>query len=131
MQLASFPAGHLAGLLRLLRALVLGVPTVILDGWDAARAAELIAPHAVTFTAGTPFHLTAPLDALEAGSRLGPLREFLVGAASVPAELVARADRAGIATFRCYGSTEHPTMSSARFGDPLVKRQFTDGKGAT
>jgi acyl-CoA synthetase (AMP-forming)/AMP-acid ligase II len=56
------------------------------------------------------------------------LREFLVGAASVPAELVARADRAGIATFRC---TEHPTMSSARFGDPLVKRQFTDGKGAT
>ncbi|HWR48145.1 MAG TPA: hypothetical protein VN327_11115 [Pseudonocardiaceae bacterium] len=57
--------------------------------------------------------------------------EFLVGAASVPAELVARADRAGIAAFRCYGSTEHPIMSSARFGDPLVKRQFTDGKGAT
>jgi hypothetical protein len=44
---------------------------------------------------------------------------------------VARADRAGIAAFRCYGSTEHPTLSSARFDDPLAKRQFTDEKGGT
>jgi hypothetical protein len=32
---------------------------------------------------------------------------------------------------RRYGSTEHPTVSSARFDDPLAKRQFTDGKGGT
>lgn len=34
-------------------------------------------------------------------------------------------------SWSCYGSTEHPTVSSARFDDPLAKRQFTDGKGGT
>jgi len=128
VQLAAFPAGHVAGLLGILRFLVLGTPTVVMDGWNAQRAAQLIAEHGVTYTSGSPFHLAALLDEAEAGAPVGSVREFLVGAATVPAELVARADRAGIAAFRCYGSTEQPTISSGRAGDPLAKRQFTDGR---
>jgi acyl-CoA synthetase (AMP-forming)/AMP-acid ligase II len=128
IQLASFPVGHIAGLLGLLRALILGTPTVVMDGWHAARATRLVAEQAVTFTSGSPFHLTALLEEAEAGASLGSLREFLVGAATVPPELVARAARAGIAAFRCYGSTEHPTISCGRADDPLPKRQFTDGR---
>ncbi|ROO87898.1 acyl-CoA synthetase (AMP-forming)/AMP-acid ligase II [Actinocorallia herbida] len=128
VQLASFPVGHVAGLCGLLRTLLHAMPTVVLDGWDPARALDLIPEYRVTYTSGTPIHLATLLDALETGAPLGTLREYLVGAATVPAELVARADRLGINAFRSYGSTEHPTISSGRHDDPLDKRQFTDGR---
>ena len=37
--LGLFPPGHMAGLLSLLRILLLGTPTVIMQAWDAALAA--------------------------------------------------------------------------------------------
>jgi acyl-CoA synthetase (AMP-forming)/AMP-acid ligase II len=128
VQLMSFPCGHVAGLCSLFRTLALGTATVLMDGWNPQRALELIPKYGVTYTSGTPLHLTTLLEALEAGAPLGTLREFLVGAASVPSELVARAERQGITAFRAYGSTEHPTISSATARDPLAKRQFTDGR---
>jgi cyclohexanecarboxylate-CoA ligase len=39
--LGLFPPGHMAGLLSLLRILLLGTPTVIMQAWDAALAPEL------------------------------------------------------------------------------------------
>ena len=42
--------------------------------------------------------------------------------------LVERADAAGIVTWRTYGSTEHPAISSGGPGDPPDKRRLTDGK---
>ncbi|WGL54000.1 AMP-binding protein [Nocardioides sp. BP30] len=125
--LISFPFGHVAGLVSILRPLLLGTPTVVMDGWKPDVAIDLIASQAVTMTSGTPLHLATLLDALEAGAPLGSLDEYLVGAATVPSELVARADRLGIRAFRCYGSTEQPTISSGTARDPLEKRQFTDG----
>ncbi|HLS75795.1 MAG TPA: AMP-binding protein [Nocardia sp.] len=126
--LVSFPFGHIAGVVSLLRPLLLGRSTVFLDGWDADLALELIPRYRITSTSGTPLHLATLLDALEAGAELGSLARYLVGAATVPADLVARADRLGISAFRCYGSTEHPTVSSGTATDPLAKRQFTDGR---
>lgn len=128
VQLACFPSGHIAGLLNLFRALMLGTPTVFMDGWQADKAVEIVAAHEVTCTSGSPYHLASLLEALDAGAALGSLRQFLVGAATVPAELVARADAAGIAAYRSYGSTEHPTIASGYPDDPLPKRQFTDGR---
>ncbi|WP_051026920.1 AMP-binding protein [Nocardia higoensis] len=126
--LVSFPFGHIAGVVSLLRLLLRGTPTVVIDGWDPALALELVPRYRITSTSGTPLHLATLLDALEAGAPLGSLSRYLVGAATVPAELVARADRLGISAFRCYGSTEHPTVSSGTVADPLAKRQFTDGR---
>ena len=40
--LAMFPPGHVAGLLGLVRLLVRGTPTVVLETWDPGRAASLI-----------------------------------------------------------------------------------------
>ncbi|CAN5701487.1 AMP-binding protein [soil metagenome] len=128
VQLVSFPAGHVAGVVSLLRCLVLGTPTIVTDGWDPARALELISTYGVTYTSGTPLHLVTLLDALEAGAPIGTLDEYLVGAATVPGALVARADALGIHAFRCYGSTEHPTITSGARDDPLAKRQHTDGR---
>jgi acyl-CoA synthetase (AMP-forming)/AMP-acid ligase II len=128
-QLAAFPAGHVAGVLGLLRVLVAGLPSVIMDAWDPAAAALLVEEHRVTSAAGAPVYLATMLDAAEqAGHDLSSLTEYLTGAAGVPPALIERADRVGIAAYRCYGSSEHPTISSGVPADPLVKRATTDGR---
>lgn len=127
--LDAFPPGHVAGVAVLLRALAHGRPTVFMERWDAGAALELITRYAVTASAGVPFHLAALLDAAEsAGRDLGELRDYLVGAASVPPVLVERAAGAGIAAYRSYGSSEHPTVTSGSPADPAGKRAGTDGR---
>ncbi len=127
--LGLFPPGHMAGLLSLLRVLLLGTPTVIMQSWDAALAASLIDRHAVTSSGGAPVQLSSLLDQQAKGTAtLATLREFLTGAAPVPPSLIRRADAAGITAFRSYGSSEHPTVSAGTIADSLDKRAATDGR---
>jgi cyclohexanecarboxylate-CoA ligase len=128
-QLAAFPAGHVAGVLGLLRVLVLGTPSVVMDAWDPVAAARLVEEHHVTAGAGAPIYLATLLDESErAGRDLSSLTEYLTGAADVSPVLIERAGHAGIAAYRSYGSSEHPTISSGIPADPLVKRATTDGR---
>ena len=127
--LGLFPPGHMAGLLSLLRILLLGTPTVIMQAWDAGLAATLIDRHAVTACGGAPVQLSGLLDRQAGGTAgLGTLREFLTGAAPVPPSLIRRADAAGITAFRSYGSSEHPTVTAGTIADPLGPRAETDGR---
>jgi acyl-CoA synthetase (AMP-forming)/AMP-acid ligase II len=127
--LAAFPSGHVAGTLGLLRMLIHGKPHIVMDTWDAATAARLIEEHSVTATGGTPFFLTTLLDLAERGEvDLSSLREYGVGGASVPPKVVERAHQHGIAAFRAYGSSEHPTISGGSASDALDKRMHTDGR---
>jgi acyl-CoA synthetase (AMP-forming)/AMP-acid ligase II len=127
--LGLFPPGHMAGLLSLLRILLLGTPTVIMQAWDAALAASLIDRHAVTSCGGAPVQLSGLLDQRANGTaNLGTLRECLTGAAPVPPSLIRRADAAGITAFRSYGSSEHPTVSAGTIADSLGRRAGTDGR---
>ncbi|HEX4091971.1 MAG TPA: AMP-binding protein [Trebonia sp.] len=127
--LGLFPPGHMAGLLSLLRILLLGTPTVILQAWGAGLAASLIDRHAVTSCGGAPVQLSGLLDQQAAGTAtLGTLRECLTGAAPVPPSLIERAEAAGITAFRSYGSSEHPTVSAGTINDPLGRRSGTDGR---
>jgi acyl-CoA synthetase (AMP-forming)/AMP-acid ligase II len=129
--LMTFPAGHIASLLAVLRPLVAGGLTVMMDSWSPAAAAELIETHQITASAGTPFFLTTLLDEAERSGRdISTLQRFLVGAAAVPPGLVARAEAAGITAWRTYGSTEHPAISSGGPDDPPDKRRLTDGRVA-
>ena len=127
--LGLFPPGHMAGLLSLLRILLLGTPTVIMQAWEADLAAKLIERHAVTACGGAPVQLSGLLDRQASGTaRLGTLREFLTGAAPVPPSLIRRADAAGITAFRSYGSSEHPTVTAGTIAEPLGLRAETDGR---
>jgi acyl-CoA synthetase (AMP-forming)/AMP-acid ligase II len=127
--LGLFPPGHVAGLLNLLRVLLLGTPTVIMQAWDAALAASLIDRHAVISSGGAPVQLSGLLDQQAAGTAtLATLREFLTGAAPVPPSLIRRADAAGITSYRSYGSSEHPTVSAGTVADSLDRRAATDGR---
>jgi acyl-CoA synthetase (AMP-forming)/AMP-acid ligase II len=126
--LSLFPPGHVGGLLGLLRVLVHGSPTAVMDSWDPARAAGLVDRHGLTVAVGAPVQLAGLLDVQERGvASLATLREFLTGAASVPPALIRRADAAGIAAYRSYGSSEHPTVSSGVVDEPLEQRATTDG----
>jgi cyclohexanecarboxylate-CoA ligase len=128
-QLGLFPPGHIAGLLSLLRILLLGTPTVIMQAWDAALAASLIDRHAVTSAGGAPVQLSSLLDQQVRGTAaLATLREFLTGAAPVPPSLIRRADAAGITAYRSYGSSEHPTVTAGTIADSLDRRAATDGR---
>jgi cyclohexanecarboxylate-CoA ligase len=129
VHLAVFPAGHVAGVLGLLRALARATPTVALEKWDPVAAAALIDRYRVAVSVGAPAHLLAILEAADAyGDDLSSLRDYMLGAAQVPPHVVARANALGIAAYRGYGSSEHPTISSGVATDPETKRLSTDGR---
>jgi acyl-CoA synthetase (AMP-forming)/AMP-acid ligase II len=129
--LGTFPSGHVAALLALLRPLSCGGTTVMMDRWSARVAVELVEEYGVTASAGTPFFLSTLLDeAQRSGRDISSLSRFLVGAATVPAALVERAEAAGIVSWRTYGSTEHPAISTGQPDDPPEKRRCTDGRAA-
>jgi acyl-CoA synthetase (AMP-forming)/AMP-acid ligase II len=128
VSLVTFPPGHIAGVGNMLRSLTTGTRTVYLDGWDPARAVWLGHEYGVTSTAGAPIHLQDILSLGDSGVELPALREFLVGAAPVSEELGRRAASAGIATFRSYGATEHPTVTGEHAGESEWSRLATDGK---
>ncbi|MGC2568071.1 MAG: AMP-binding protein [Mycobacterium sp.] len=128
VSLVTFPPGHIAGVASMLRPLLSGARTVFIDGWDPARAVEVVHRFGVTCTAGTPFHLAGILDLGDTGDKLASLREFLVGAAPVAEEIGRRAAHVGISTFRSYGATEHPTVTSEHEGESEWARLNTDGK---
>lgn len=128
VNLAAFPAGHIAGVLGLLRMFVLGTSSVVMDMWDPALAARLVPENGITTTAGAPFYLASLMDEAERqGTSLATMGNYMVGAASVPASLVERADRTGIPVYRAYGSSEHPVITTGTPRHPLEKRANTDG----
>jgi acyl-CoA synthetase (AMP-forming)/AMP-acid ligase II len=129
VHLAAFPAGHVAGVLGVLRVMVLGTPTVVMEVWDPVAGAALVETHRVTAGVGAPVYLMGLLDAAERDGRdLSSLTEYMTGAANVPPSLIERADEAGVRAYRCYGSSEHPTISCGVPDDPMVKRATTDGR---
>ena len=127
--ISPWPPGHVAGVISMFRFLALGTTLVLMDQWDAAQAAELVEKHQITSSSGTPFHLSGMIDSADRDGRdLSSLRQYLVGAAPVPPSLVERCKALGLAVFHCYGSSEHPTVTSGRPEDPLDKQLNTEGR---
>jgi acyl-CoA synthetase (AMP-forming)/AMP-acid ligase II len=131
VHLSPYPAGHMGGVLGLARAFLSGGTSIMIDAWDPERAVDLVLAHGVTAFASTPYFLRTLMDAAEArGESLPTLKEVNMGGAGVPPDLVRDADRLGWGAFRTYGSTEHPTTTTARAGDPVELRATTDGRTA-
>ena len=130
--LSPWPPGHVAGVIAMFRFLSMGTTLVLMDQWDPAMAAELVERHQITSSSGTPFHLSGMMEAADRDGRdLTSLRQYLVGAAPVPTSLVERCKAMGLAVFHCYGSSEHPTVTSGKADDPLDKQLNTEGQAIT
>jgi acyl-CoA synthetase (AMP-forming)/AMP-acid ligase II len=129
VSLNPWPPGHVAGAWQMFRFLALGTPLVAMDQWDAAEAAMLVERHGITSSSFTPFTLFGLIDAAERDGRdISSLANCMVGAAPVPPALIDRCSPLGLRTFRCYGSSEHPTITIGCPDDPLEKRLTTEGR---
>ena len=127
--ISPWPPGHVAGALSMYRYLCQGAPLVLMDQWDPAIAAALVDRHRVATSSGTPFHLSGMIAAADAnGDDLSSLRQYLVGAAPVPPSLIERCRALNLAVYHCYGSSEHPTVTSGVAADPLDKQLHTEGR---
>lgn len=122
------PFGHMAGCLAACRMLLFGRTTVVTDRWNARLALEAIERFNLTSGTLPPYHLITLLDAARrAGARAIDIRDCLVGSTSVPPSVITAADALGIPAYRCYGSTEHPTVTKGSPSDALEVRADTDG----
>ncbi|WP_242124243.1 AMP-binding protein [Sphingobium sp. Sx8-8] len=127
--LSPWPPGHVAGAYAMIRTMLYGGPLVLMDLWDPAEAGRLIEAHGLTSCSFTPFHLSGLLDAADReGLDLSTLTNVMVGAAPVSPTLIERCSAKGLRTYRCYGSSEMPTVSTGFPDDPIDKRLTTEGK---
>ena len=127
--LSPWPPGHVAGVLAFQRFWLMARPAVYMERWDASEAARLIKRYGIISTGGTPFHLTSLLDAADAhGYDISGMTDYMAGATMIPPSLIARCEARGLRTYRCYGMSEHPTISRGAATDPADKRFNTDGR---
>lgn len=125
---SAWPAGHIGGFGSILYPQITGGRSILMDRWVPEDGVRLMSQYGVSRTAGVPVLLNELLDvAARLRADLSSLRGYMTGAANVPPSLVERAAAAGIAVYRAYGSSEHPTVTSSRPEDPLQQRAFTDG----
>jgi len=61
------------------------------------------------------------------GYDLGSMDMMMAGGAPVPADLVRRADAAGVVVVRAYGMSEHPTFAIGRWTESVDLRAEHDG----
>ncbi|MCB0997568.1 MAG: AMP-binding protein [Acidimicrobiales bacterium] len=127
------PVGHSTGFNYGLRlALLLGVPLVLQDVWDPARAVDLVEAHGCTYTlAATTFLADLVAECQRRGVRLDSLDCFGCGGAPVPAPLVRAAAEVGITVLRLYGSTEVLVATWNRAASSAAQRENTDGRAMT
>ncbi|MDO7842278.1 AMP-binding protein [Sphingomonas immobilis] len=127
--LSPWPPGHVAGACTMMRYITQGSKLVLMDQWDVTDAAMLVERHRISSGSFTPFHVTGILDAADRDGRdLSSMVSVLVGAAPVPPTLIERCAARGLRTFRCYGSSEHPTVTTGDPADAMEKRLTTEGQ---
>lgn len=126
--LQSFPIAHVGGIEGLVTAMGVGTPAVLLESWHGELAAHAIERHRVTAMGSTPFFVDTLIAAHDRGADLSSIRRIMTGGAMVTPQLIAEADKRGLFVFRCYGSSEHPTVTGTDFGEGLPARSMTDGR---
>jgi acyl-CoA synthetase (AMP-forming)/AMP-acid ligase II len=124
------PLAHLTGVcVGLTVPSLAGGAVVLTERWEPDAALEIIERERCSLSAGTPIFLEEIVSRYEQAGFDGgaSLRQFSVGGAAVPPSLVDRADAVGVGAFRCYGMTEHSSVTIANAGLPVATRRDTDG----
>jgi acyl-CoA synthetase (AMP-forming)/AMP-acid ligase II len=126
-RLQPLPGGHIAAVIANLQPFLALDPAVLMDQWQEDLALALMRQHRPDRIGCMPFQTAFLLDH---AAELFPegLVQVGLGAASIPAALVRRAESLGCPGTRSYGLTEHPSISGARPSDPMDKRFLTDGQ---
>jgi acyl-CoA synthetase (AMP-forming)/AMP-acid ligase II len=129
--LLQFPLTHIGGLAAFVILPILrGSRAIYLDVWDPERALDLIESEHVTSAGGPPAILQGILRAKGfSPQRVRSVRIAGTGAADIPPELVREIRRRfGAASYRSYGLTECPMLTSGVSSDSEEKCAYTDGR---
>ena len=131
--LLQFPLTHIGGIGSFVAApLVVGSRAVLLDPWDPEQALALIEQEQVTSAGGPPAILQGLLNAKGfTPERVRSVRVAGSGAADIPPELI-RTIRRRFAehSYRSYGLTECPMLTSGLRGDTEEQCALTDGRAS-
>jgi len=124
------PVSHATGMLGgLLSPLVWRFPIHFIDRWDPGEVLRAMAEADLTAGSGGPYFLSSLLDHPDCtAEHVRRIRHVAIGGSSIPAALAERASMLGISIVRGYGSTEHPSTTSASHSEPESKRLYTDGR---
>jgi acyl-CoA synthetase (AMP-forming)/AMP-acid ligase II len=127
------PVGHFMGMLNgFLGSIIRGVPIHLLDVWDPQTVLRLMTQERIGLTGGATYFFASVLDHPDfTPDHLRYLPHAGLGGAPVPLPFARRLTDLGIQVMRCYGSTEHPTVTGCAFDEDLEKRLGTDGHPLT
>jgi acyl-CoA synthetase (AMP-forming)/AMP-acid ligase II len=104
-------------------------PVHVMDGWDVPTVLRLMREHDWTAGAGAPVFMNAILHHPQTRDEdTARLENFAMGGSPVLESFIRLAESKGSFIVRCYGSTEHPTVTMGRLDDPDEKRRNTDGR---
>lgn len=129
--LMASPMAHQTGFMYgLMMPIILGGRAVLLDIWDASRAAELIRSEGCSFTmASTPFLTDLARTVQQSGQGVPTLRTFLCAGAPIPGPLVEQARAAlGATIVSAWGMTENGAVTTTLPDDSPERAVHTDGK---
>ncbi len=124
------PVGHFIGMLNAFLVPMLRAQSVdLIDVWDPGAVLRLMREEGLGVGGGATYFLTSLLDHPDFTSEHLALLPFAgLGGSPVPVAVTRRAAALGIASFRSYGSTEHPSITGSLLDDPEEKRLTTDGR---
>jgi acyl-CoA synthetase (AMP-forming)/AMP-acid ligase II len=101
----------------------------LIDVWDAGRVLEIMLEEQISSGMGSTIFLTSLLDHPTYTAEHAALMPVSgLGGSPVPAAVGERAAALGIASYRSYGSSEHPSITGCRYDEPAEKRIYTDGR---
>ncbi|WEF24733.1 cyclohexanecarboxylate-CoA ligase [Paracoccus sp. S3-43] len=129
--LMASPMAHQTGFMYgFLMPVMLKARMVLMDSWDKALAARLIAEERVSFTmASTPFLMDLSAAVEEGGTDASSLRIFLCAGTAIPGPLVERAHAIlGAKVISAWGMTENGAVTVVAPEDPDERSVHTDGR---
>lgn len=128
-QITGAPVGHFIGMLNaFLVPLLRDTPVNLIDVWDPGTVLRLMTEENLAAGSGATYFLTSLLDHPDFGPEHVANMPFSgLGGSTVPYAVTRRAADLGIAVYRSYGSTEHPSITGCHLDDPEDKRLTTDG----
>src|SRR5579875_1866592 len=128
-QITGAPVGHFIGMVNaFLVPLLRDRPVNLVDEWNPGEVLRLMTAEGLGVAGGSTYFLTSLLDHPDFGPEHLALMPFAgLGGSPVPVAVTRRAAALGIATFRSYGSTEHPSITGSLLTEPEEKRLTTDG----
>lgn len=129
-QIVGTPVGHFMGMINaFLLPLLRAEPVHLIDVWDPAEVLRMMSERKLGIAGGPTYFLTSLLDHPDfTPEHLALIPYMGLGGAMVPEAFTERATKEGIAVFRSYGSTEHPSITASLLDEPADKRLRTDGR---